>query len=577
MTAGVAASERDLLRMTDYRYVMGLLVQGLAYRQIEAMAGCSHRAIARARRVLDDEQLSSAEQVAALSAEDLDRLFADGRKNVVGEFVPVDIGKIVTVRLGRKKPPLKVLWGQYLKSDADPGARFYGYERFCQIVTEHVRANDLTLPIAHVPGHTMQVDWAGTMMQVTDPITRAVTPVAVFVATLPFSGMVFAYGYLDEKQPAWCDGHRRAFEYYGGVAQVIVPDNASTASNQISRTDRARDVNASYADFLAHYGAAAVPTRSNRPRDKGNAEAGVKVVTNWVIHFLSDRVFACLDDLNDAVAAQVEAINDRIPFRGEPRSRREWFDDHERDELMALPVQRWEPVTWRKAKVHRDWHIQLDTIKYSVPYRLAGRSVDVRIIGTAIEVLADGQIIAAHHQGRHRNGYVTDPEHAPPHYDSVAGLWTRGYFLRQGAKVGPATVTALTRLLDGKAIEAQGYRSCMNILDLGKRASGNRVLLEAACRELVDDDPHRPITYTAVKHRISALRAEGGQRPTTTGSSPGSGGAITASAARTDQTGGRDTSRAHLAGAKAFSLESLTTSDRRTDDGGDDAAAGARR
>ena len=48
------------------------------------MAGCSHRAIARARRVLDEERLSSAEQVAALSAEDLDRLFADGRKNVAG-------------------------------------------------------------------------------------------------------------------------------------------------------------------------------------------------------------------------------------------------------------------------------------------------------------------------------------------------------------------------------------------------------------------------------------------------------------------------------------------------------------
>lgn len=101
---------------------------------------------------------------------------------------------------------------------------------------------------------------------------------------------------------------------------------------------------------------------------------------------------------------------------------------------MALPAQRWEPVTWRKAKVHRDWHIQLGTIKYSVPYRFAGLGVDVRIVGTAIEVLADGQIIAVHQQGRHRNGYVTDPEHAPPHYESVAGLWTRGYFLRQGPR-----------------------------------------------------------------------------------------------------------------------------------------------
>ncbi|WP_409347461.1 Mu transposase domain-containing protein, partial [Mycolicibacterium brumae] len=236
----------------------------------------------------------------------------------------------------------------------------------------------------------------------------------------------------------------------------------------------------------------------------------MKVITNWVIHYLADRVFACLDDLNDAVAAAVDQINDRTPFRGQPRSRRDWFDDHERGELMALPAQRWEPVCWRKAKVHRDWHIQLDTIKYSVPYRFAGRGVDVRIIGAAIEVLADGQIIAAHQQGRHRNGYVSDPEHAPPHYESVAGLWTRGYFLRQAGKVGPATVAALTRLLDGKAIEAQGYRGCMNILDLGKRASGNRLLLEAACRELLAEDPNRPITYTAVKHRISALRAAGG-------------------------------------------------------------------
>lgn len=562
--------------MTNYRYVMGLLVQGLAYRQIEAMAGCSHRAIARARRVLDDEQLSTAEQVAALSAEDLDRLFSDGRRNVAGEFAPVDIDKVVAARLGRKKPPLKVLWSQYLRSDAAPGARFYGYERYCQIVTEHVRVNDLSVPIAHVPGHTMQVDWAGTPMKVTDPITRAVTSVSVFVATLPFSGMVFAYGYLDEKQPAWCDGHRRAFEYFGGAAQVIVPDNASTASNQISRTDRARDVNASYQDFLAHYGAAAVPTRSNRPRDKGNAEAGVKVITNWVIHFLADRVFACLDDLNAAVAAEVEQINDRTPFRGEARARRGWFDDHERGELMALPEQRWEPVCWRKAKVHRDWHIQLDTIKYSVPYQFAGRGVDVRIVGTVIEVLADGQIIAAHQQGRHRNGYVSDPEHAPPHYESVAGLWTRGYFLRQAGKVGPATVAALTRLLDGKAIEAQGFRSCMNILDLGKRASANRLLLEAACRDLIEEDAHRPITYTGVKHRMSALRADGNQRPTTGGDGDAANPITPGFSPAAAGAAGRDTSRAHLAGAKAFSLDALTTGDRRTDDGGED-GAGAQR
>ena len=119
----------------------------------------------------------------------------------------------------------------------------------------------------------------------------------------------------------------------------------------------------------------------------------------------------------------------------------------------------------------------------------------------------------------------------------------------------------------------------MNILDQGKRSSQNRALLEAACRELVAEDPNRPITYTAVKHRVSALRAAAGQRPTTT-SDDGGGGPITPvprTGGAVARAGGRDTSRAHLAGAKAFSLDALTTGDRRTDDGGDDAAAGVRR
>ena len=537
--------------MTDYRLVMGLLVQGYAYRQIEAMAGCSHRAIARARRVLDEEGFTTREQVDGLSLEDIDRLFADGRRSVVEEFVPVDIEKVVAARLGRNKPPLKVLWARYLETGAPAGARLYGYERFCQIVAEHVRVNDLTLPIAHVPAHTMQVDWAGTQMHLTDPITRETTRVSVFVASLPFSGMVFAYGCLDEKQPAWLDAHRRAFEYFGGVTQVIVPDNASTASSQISRTEKARDVNAAYAEFLEHYRTAAVPTRSYRPRDKGHVEAGVKVVTNWVIHYLEGRVFTSLDELNVAVAAQVDAINDRTPFRGEQRSRRDWFTEQENGELIALPARHWEPVIWRKAKVHRDWHIQLDTIKYSVPSRFAGLSVDVRMIGEQIDVLAGGEIIATHQQGSRRNGYVTDPEHAPVHAESVSGLWTRGYFLRQAAKVGPGTVAALTRLLDGKVIEAQGYRSCMNILDLGKR--GSRVLLEQACKGLVDEDPHRQITYTAVKNRIAALRAGVDARPTVSGEM----GIVTASPAGVRAPGHRDTSRAHLAGAGAFSLDAL--------------------
>ncbi|MDJ0356397.1 hypothetical protein [Paenarthrobacter sp. PH39-S1] len=219
------------------------------------------------------------------------------------------------------------------------------------------------LPKANAPGTTWftRASWTATSCAATAPVdsdASEVPPPALSV-TAP----------------------RTAFEYFNGVCQVIVPDNASTASNQISRYEKTRDVNQSYAAFLEHYQCAAAPTRAASPQEKGNVEAGVKVVTNWVIHYLADRRFASLDELNEAVAEQVEMINDRTPFRGEARSRRAWFREAERAELMDLPEHRWQQVEWRKAKVSRDWHVQVDTAKYSVPHQHAGQVLDVRIVG----------------------------------------------------------------------------------------------------------------------------------------------------------------------------------------------------
>jgi hypothetical protein len=228
------------------------------------------------------------------------------------------------------------------------------------------------------------------------------------------------------------------------VPQVVIPDNTSTASNQISRGDRARDVNREYRDFLEYHHTAAVPTRAVRPRDKGHVEAGVKIVTNWVIGRLADRRFASLADLNEAIAAAVEAINDRTPFRGQKVSRRQLFEEHEKSELIVLPETRWQPVTWKKAKVNRDYHLQ------------------------------------------------------------SSDLWSRAYFVRQAHKVSPNTVTAICNVLDRQRIEAQGYRSCQNILALAR--GDNKALLERACGQLIDETSPRAISYTAVKQHLAALR-----------------------------------------------------------------------
>ena len=411
--------------VTDYRLLMSLLIQGWSYRQIESRVGCSHQTIAKAQRSCQDHDFTSMGHIEQLTDEDVAVLFEDGRKAVSEHFVGFDVAAMVKRRVGKHKPALRVLWAQYLETDAAPGQQHYSYQRFCRIIGDYVEVNELTMRISHVPGHTMQVDWAGEKMSIFDPITGRRTRVSIFVATLPYSGMVFGRGYLDEKSGNWFAAHQQAFQALTGVPQVVVPDNASTASNQISRGDRARQVNAAYQDFLEYYGTAAVPTRQAAPQEKGSVESGVKIVTHEVIRAFDHHRFVDLDELNTVLSAQVDRINARTPFRGQQLSRKALFDSAEQAELRGLPNKPWQPVTWKKAKVSRDYHLEIATVKYSVPYTYVGRQVEAKITGDHLVVYCDGQVVADHRIDARKHVFVTNPDHLPTYHQHASDLWSR--------------------------------------------------------------------------------------------------------------------------------------------------------
>ena len=536
--------------MVNYRLVMQLLLDGCSYREIHTRHQVSHSTTAKAKKALDDNNITTGQQLEGCSEDDLAAMIGDGRAATTGEFVTIDIDTIIKARTGRKKTPLNVLWANYLNIPAPEGLRHYSYERFRQLVNRHIAAQGLTTRVHHIPGHTCQVDWAGTTMQLIDPISRKTTKISIFVATLPYSGLVFAHGLLDQRQPSWLAAHRLAFDYFGGVPEVIVPDNASTASNAITTGDRARRVNTSYEEFLTHYNTAALPARPLRPKDKGNVESGVKVITNWAILKLAGRDFTNLDDLNGALRGAVDEINDRIPFRDQPLSRRQIFIDAEQDLLAELPHQPFVSTVWKKAKVAPNWHITVSTVHYSIPYTYVGDTVDVRIRGEQLDVFAGGITIATHQVTNQRGAYVTDIAHCPPGMEDPTQLWSAAYFLNQAARVGPFTRKVIDALLAAKPIVAQGYLPARNILGMGK--GENKIILEEACRRLVGEgDQPRAVSYTAVKNMMAAVRSDLAARPTTTTEVP-------------PRPSGQDQKSQHhrrrgglLGGADQFSLDSL--------------------
>lgn len=148
----------------------------------------------------------------------------------------------------------------------------------------------------------MEVDWAGMKMTLTPttPSGRG-QKVSIFVAVLAYSGMTFALACTDQRKHNWLTAHVAAFAYFGGALDVVIPDNAPTASHRISATDYNRRVDDDYAVRLEHYGTAAMPARVRKPKDKATVEAAVKVITQQVIHYLANEVFYTLDDLNAGI------------------------------------------------------------------------------------------------------------------------------------------------------------------------------------------------------------------------------------------------------------------------------------
>ncbi|MBP1324830.1 hypothetical protein JOF28_000062 [Leucobacter exalbidus] len=99
---------------------------------------------------------------------------------------------------------------------------------------------------------------------------------------------------------------------------------------------------------------------------------------------------------------------------------------------------------------------------------------------------------------------MTEAAHLPAQYQNVDGLWSREWFLQRARAFGPATVEVIGQVIDRRALEAQGFLDCRNILDsLGKN---NKLRLEAACQQILSTGGHP--TYTTIKRIMAAIDSD---------------------------------------------------------------------
>jgi len=486
--------------MANYRVILEQVLAGRGYSEVVEIVGCSRRDVSRVKQVITQRGVTSA---AAVSDAELAEWFPDRRRRVSEEYDQPDLVRVLASMKSNRHFTLLLGWRRYADAK-NPGKKKYGYSQFCALFADYVRTNDLVATLHHEPGRAMLVDWAGDTIDVVDAVTGEITRAVLFVAVLPFSGVLFCRAFENMRSEAWLDAHVRTFSFFGGVAQIVVPDNPTTSTHQRHKGDAERVVNARYQQLADHYSTAIVPARARKPRDKAAVENAVNVVNKRVIGYLEDDVFTTLAELNDAIQERVREINCDLR-RADGTTRWERFETEEAALLGPLPDTRFEEAQWKELKVGRNYHVTADTQRYSVPYKLAGRLLRVRLTTSKVTVFDGVEVVCEHRRLNGRKGqYSTLAEHVPPQHRNIDGLWSRTWFTDRARSFGPATVEVIEQILDRHAIEAQGYLDCQNILNgLGKR---NRERLEAACQEILNR--HALATYTTIKRIMAAIDSD---------------------------------------------------------------------
>ena len=342
----------------------------------------------------------------------------------------------------------------------------------------------VTTVLDFAPGDTAQVDF-GSGPVLIDGRTGKPSKTWVFVMTLAWSRHQYAELVTDQSIETWLGCHRRSFEHFGRVPARVLIDNLKAAIVRACYHDP--DVQRSYADCASDYGFVIAPCPVRDPQKKGIVESGVKYVKRNFLSLLEAKDIA---DANRQLATWVMDVAGQRKHGTTHERPIERFESIERALMKPLPAVAPECAFWRQAKLHPDCHLQVDKVRYSAPWRLVGKTLDVRVSESTVRIYHEHEQKAVHARGAGPGARRTLDEHLPP--DAVAykqrdPVWCR----EKAARIGPHCLAVVERHLANPVLEK--LRTVQGIVGLAKRFGPAR--LDAACRRALffDNVNYRPI------------------------------------------------------------------------------------
>ena len=252
--------------MTKYREIIRLSGLGLSQTNIALSCNASKTTVNKVLKAAREQNLSWPLDPKLTDPVLGKLLFPDSKaKPATSKRMP-DYAHI-RKELLRNGVNKKLLWTEYLEECRLSGDEPLMYSQFCYYIQQDEQKRRATMHINRKPAEQIEVDWAGDPAHIIDPDTGEILDAHIFVGVMTYSQYPYVEAFMDEKQPSWIAAHVHMYEYFGGVAKILVPDNCRTAVDH-NKSWKDQRINAVYQEMAEHYGTAIIPARVRSPRDK---------------------------------------------------------------------------------------------------------------------------------------------------------------------------------------------------------------------------------------------------------------------------------------------------------------------
>ena len=282
----------------------------------------------------------------------------------------------------------------------------HGYPGGETIVKDAVRAwkqghQEVFLPLSHPPGEA-QVDFGEATIRLVGQETK----VALFVLTLPYSGAIFVQAFPRECTETFLEGHRRAFEQFGGVPPRISYDNSAIAVIEVLQ-GRERKLTKEFLRLQSHYLFREHFCLVRRANEKGHVERLLGFARRKFL--VPVPQVDSLETLNQQLRAGCQAdLNERT--RGKPAPKRELLPE-DQAAFLPLPTQPFEARRVTEGLANSESLVRFDTNDYSVPVKYAHRKLTVVATVEEVRLVYQDRLVAQHRRCWDREQSVFEPIH----------------------------------------------------------------------------------------------------------------------------------------------------------------------